>query len=128
VYLENKKEDDMKKRILKKKLHQRPLITDNFPFHPFDDEGYVSILDLTIPQVKEHIRNHPEEWDIEEFGVNGKIKKGLRIEVIFLENEMHIELYKNRRLVGEANFFQIKNIFIEEKQLKYEDNYIKRSN
>lgn len=103
----------MKKRILKKKLNQTPLIWDYPVYHPFDEEGYVNILDLTIPQVKEHIRNNPEEWALDEFSINGKIKKGLRIDVKFSERKMHIELYKNRRLVGGANFLSVKDIFIE---------------
>mgnify|MGYP003290342295 CR=1 FL=1 len=102
----------MKKRILKKKLNQTPLIPYHFVY-PFGGEGYVSILDLTIPQVKEHIRNHPEEWGLDEFGVNGKIKRGLRIEIQFSEDEMVIELYKNRHLVGGAGFLSVKDIFIE---------------
>lgn len=103
----------MNKRIRKKKLNQRPLIQDCLVYHPFDDEGYVSILDLTIPQIKEHIRNHPEEWRLEEFSTNGKIKRGLKIEVRLLGDEMMIELYKNRRIVGGVNLFPFKDIFIE---------------
>lgn len=109
----------MNKRIREKKLNQIPLIPDHFAFYPLDGEGYVNILDLTIPQIEEHIRNHPEEWDLEEFSTNGKIKRGLRIEVRFFEDEMRIKLYKNRRLVGGANFFQLKNFFIEVEQLKH---------
>lgn len=105
----------MNKRIRKKKLNQRPLIPDYSVFHPFDDEGYVSIFDFTIPQVKEHIRNHPEEWRLEEFSTNGKIKRGLRIEVKLFGDVMMIELYKNRRLVGGANLFPFNDIFIEVK-------------
>jgi hypothetical protein len=103
----------MNKRIRKKKLNQSGPLIPHYPVYPFGGEGYVNILDLTIPQVKEHIRNHPEEWRLEEFSINGKIKRGLRIEVYFSEDYMHIEMYKNRRLVGGANLFPVEGIFIE---------------
>lgn len=106
----------MKKRIREKKLNQRPLIPD-CPVYPFVGEGYVNILDLTIPQVKEHIRNHPERYKLEEYSIDGKIKRGYRIEVQFSEDEMMIKL-KNRRLVCEVNILPVKNFFIKVEQLK----------